>query len=112
MVRDLDVVHGDIRVRGKQGMSKVQSGVQTVREYNFHDSSQHSVRSPIDDIDPRIVKRVWRYRFGQEEVCWKDKKKLSKIVHSRFQKLKPEDACQEFQSNHGSAEGIDRSLHR
>jgi hypothetical protein len=47
------------------------------------DKDASRIRSPIDDIDPRIVKRVWRYRFGHEEVCWKDKKKLSKIVHSR-----------------------------
>jgi hypothetical protein len=77
-------------VRGKTGMTKVQSGVQTLRDYNFHNASQHCGRSAVDDLDPRIVKKVWRYRFGEEEVPWSDKDKLSKLVHKRFQKFKPE----------------------
>lgn len=77
-------------VRGKTGMSKVQSGVQTLREYNFHNASQHSGRCAVDDVDKRIVKKVWRYRFGEGEVPWNDKDRLSKVIHQRFQKFKPE----------------------
>ena len=83
-------------VRGKTGMTKVQSGVQTLRDYNLHNASQHCGRSAADDLDPRIVKKVWKYRFGGKDVPWSDKKKLSKLVHKRFQKFKPELAHTEI----------------
>jgi hypothetical protein len=77
-------------VRGRAGMNKVQSGVQTVREYNFHNASQHSGRCAVDDLDKRIVKKVWKYRFGEGEVPWNDKEKLSNLIHPRFQKFNPD----------------------
>jgi len=80
----------DPYVRGKTGMSKVQSGVQTLREYNFHNSAQHSGRCAIDDVDKRLVKKVWKYRFGEAEVPFHDTQDLSKLVHKRFQKSNQE----------------------
>lgn len=83
-------------VRGKQGLNKVQSGVQTLREYNFYNASQHSFRCAVDDLDKRIVKRVWKYRFGEdEEVPWGDKESLSEIVDMRFRKSMPEKSGME-----------------
>jgi hypothetical protein len=103
-------------VRGKTGMNKVQSGVQTVREYNFHNASQHTGRSSLDDVDRRIVKRVWWYRFGEQEVPWKDKNKLSKLVQAleacsqAISKDRPRTFWHRDQDR--ATEAVDRSRHR
>ena len=80
-------------VRGKTGMSKVQSGVHTVREYNFQQASKHAGRCAVDDIDKRILKKVWRYRFPKEEVPLQDKEKLLRLVDSRYKNECPELAA-------------------
>lgn len=77
-------------VRGKTGMSKVQSGVHTLREYNFQEASKHAGRCAVDDIDPRILKKVWRYRFKQEDVPMQDKEQLLRLVDSRYKNECPE----------------------
>jgi hypothetical protein len=80
-------------VRGKTGMTKVQSGVHTLREYNFHEAGKHAGRCAVDDMDQRILKKVWRYRFPSEAVPLNDKDKLSNLVHNRFKNLSPELAA-------------------
>lgn len=80
-------------VRGKTGMSKVQSGVHTVREYNFQQASKHAGRFAVDDIDKRILKKVWRFRFPNEEVPLEDKEKLLRLVDSRYKNDCPELAA-------------------
>jgi hypothetical protein len=83
----------DYYVRGKSGLHKIQCGVHTLREYNFHEATMHAGRSAIDDIDERISERVWKYRFPDEEVALKDKERLSRLVHSRFRNNRPELAA-------------------
>ena len=86
----------DFYVRGKSGMSKVQSGVHTTREYNFHEAAMHSGRCAVDDIDERISKKVWRYRFPNTEVPMDNKEELSKLVHSRFKSNCPNLATEKI----------------
>ena len=82
----------DYYERGKSGMTKVQSGVHTLREYNFHEAGMHSARCAADDIDPRLSEKVWKYRFPDAEVPLQ-KEDLCKIVHSRFRSSNPELAA-------------------
>ena len=82
----------DFYVRGKSGMSKVQSGVHTLREYNFHEAEMHAGRYAVDDIDKRILKKVWKYRHG-ENVPLHDKEKLSQLIHPRFKNVSSEHAA-------------------
>jgi hypothetical protein len=75
----------DFYFRGKSGMNKVQSGVETVHEYNFHEAAMHAGRSATHDVDERILKKVWRYRFPLEEIPLDDHASMSaRLVHSRF----------------------------
>jgi hypothetical protein len=83
----------DYYVRGKSGLSKIQCGVHTLREYNFHEAAMHAGRCAVDDIDERISERVWKYRFPNEDVPLKDKEKLSRLVHTRFKSNRPELAA-------------------
>lgn len=83
----------DYYVRGKSGLSKIQSGVHTLREYNFHEAAMYAGRCAVDDIDVKICERVWKYRFPDEEVPLKDKEKLSRLVHTRFKSNRPELAA-------------------
>ena len=80
----------DYYERAKSGMTKVQCGVHTLREYNFHEAGMHSARSAVDDIDPRISEKVWKYRYPDVEVPLKNNEELCKIVHSRFRTGNPE----------------------
>jgi hypothetical protein len=83
----------DYYVRGKSGLSKIQSGVHTLREYNFHEAAMHAGRIAIDDIDDRISEKVWQYRFPNEEVPLNDREKLSRLVHTRFKSNRPDLAA-------------------
>lgn len=80
----------DPYVRGKSGMSKVQSGVQTLRQYNFHEACMHAGRGAVDDIDERLVKKVWKYRYAAQEMPWTERSRLSMLLHSRFRNAQPE----------------------
>lgn len=72
--------------RGRTGLSKVQGSVQTARMYNFHESELHSGRFGVNDIDIRLTKRIWKYRFPDEQIPLDDNIRLSKVVHSRFKR--------------------------
>jgi hypothetical protein len=72
--------------RGRTGLSKVQGSVQTARMYNFHESELHSGRFSVNDIDVRLTKRIWKYRFPDEEIPLGDSIRLSKVVDSRFKR--------------------------
>ena len=87
----------DFYVRGKSGMSKVQSGVYTVHEYNFHEAVMHAGHSATHDIDEQILKKVWLYRFPLEEVPLDYHTTMSaRLVHSWFQTSRPDLAGTEI----------------
>jgi len=76
--------------KGKVGLTRVQCGVQMKRAYNFQEAQRKAGYCAVQDVDLRLVRKVWSSRHPQctdfDAVCedqgWAG---LSHIVHARCQ---------------------------
>ncbi len=81
--------------KGKIGLTKVQSGVQTMRPYNFQDTMKVGTHCAVQDVDTRLTAKVWNHRFahgsGQKfDEMHNNWLQLSELVHSRHQVNNPD----------------------
>jgi len=73
----------------------VQSGVQTMRPYNFQDTMKVGTHCAVQDVDTRLTAKVWNHRFahgsGQKfDEMHNNWLQLSELVHSRHQVNNPD----------------------
>ena len=78
--------------KGKLGLTKVQCGVQTKRAYNFQEAAQKGAYCAVQDLDARLLRKVWTHRhpgtdFDDVQKNWLA---LSTLVHGRHQVNNPE----------------------
>lgn len=78
--------------KGRVGLTKVQCGVRTKRPYNFHEATNKGARCAVQDIDPRLLRKLWNFRNDGEdfETVSKQFIALSSLVHDRHQVNCPE----------------------
>ena len=84
--------------KGKVGLTKVQCGVRMKRPYNFHEATKKGARCAVQDIDPRLLRKLWCYRNGEEDFDTVSKEfiALSSLVHDRHQTNNPEMTAMEI----------------
>jgi len=72
------------------GLTKVQCGVRMKRPYNFHEATKKGARCAVQDIDPRLLRKLWCYRNGEEDFDTLSKQfiALSSLVHDRHQTIR------------------------
>lgn len=73
----------DVFVNGHKGKSKVQSGATMQWPYSHADASQRHTACTTDDIDKRLLEKLYTYRYDQD-VPWDDEEKLNKLVHPQY----------------------------
>ena len=81
--------------KGKIGLTKVQCGVQTKRAYNFQEASKKGAYCAVQDVDHRLLRRLWTHRYSNGGKLDFDEVKgnwvaLSALVHGRHQVNNPE----------------------
>jgi hypothetical protein len=81
--------------KGKIGLTKVQCGVQTKRAYNFQEASKKGAYCAVQDVDHRLLRRLWTHQYSNGGTLDFDEIKgnwvaLSALVHSRHQVNNPD----------------------
>ena len=81
--------------KGRNGLTKVQCGVRTARDYNFHEATKKGSRCAVQDIDPRLLRKIWTFRNRDAENLDFDAVSnhfidLSSLVHDRHQTNNPD----------------------
>lgn len=73
----------EVFVNGHKGKSKVQSGATMQWPYSHTDASQLHTACTTDDIDKRLLEKLYRYRYNKD-VPWDDEEELNKLIHPQF----------------------------
>ena len=74
--------------KGKVGLSKVQCGVHTKRAYDFDDAQKKRGYCAVQDVDHRLLRKVWGYRQEADFDNVRDAggwPAFSELVHTRCQ---------------------------
>ena len=53
----------DVYSNGVKGKSKVQTGATMLRPYSHHQADRRNMAHSTDDIDPELLKRLYRHRY-------------------------------------------------